>query len=340
MHKKINDKLTYCSFWMTIVIVIYHIAPHLIEIFDDSKHAMTYIKNLFDTFGPIALNYFFAVSAYKFFISPRNYRDKITRRITTLAIPFFVWNTLYIPLYIMQNGMPDLITYICGYSFNPFDGPLWYIFVLYIFFILSFRLDSRTLTKKTLYVTVIIALVAALFHRKIMEGNCSFPLDFWIERSIRMIPPFLFGAYCGKNLGILERVYNKKLYIIGFVFAVLSATLLGDGFITTLMLYFCTFSLWNATPILNLRKNSLLKQGVFLMYALHDGIIKVMLAVIKKSDLECLLSSGIFGFIGCLSAIVTLIWIISIFTSKIISYCPKSIDIMLTGNRNSFLRKE
>lgn len=63
---KNRDKMIFYSFWMTILIVTYHLAPHLIELSDFNGG---YLRQFFETFGPIALNYFFAVSAYKFFVS-------------------------------------------------------------------------------------------------------------------------------------------------------------------------------------------------------------------------------------------------------------------------------
>lgn len=117
---------------MTILIVVYHLAPHLIELSDFYRGG--YLRPFFETFGPIALNYFFAVSAYKFYVSEKSCGDKLKKRLTTLMVPYMAWNTIYISLYILQNGLPNIRTIILGYTLTPFDGPLWYIFVLYIFY--------------------------------------------------------------------------------------------------------------------------------------------------------------------------------------------------------------
>jgi hypothetical protein len=54
---KNRDKMIFYSFWMTILIVVYHLAPHLIEL-SDFNGVGGYLRQYFETFGPIALNYF------------------------------------------------------------------------------------------------------------------------------------------------------------------------------------------------------------------------------------------------------------------------------------------
>lgn len=69
-----HDKMLVYSFFMTILIVIYHLVPHLIELIDlNGDVVYKYCRNFFELFGSIALNYFFAVSAYKFFVSERSF---------------------------------------------------------------------------------------------------------------------------------------------------------------------------------------------------------------------------------------------------------------------------
>lgn len=54
------DKMIFYSFWMTILIIIYHLAPHILKlgVYPSSYIGITYIKNFFELFGSIALNYF------------------------------------------------------------------------------------------------------------------------------------------------------------------------------------------------------------------------------------------------------------------------------------------
>lgn len=132
------DKMIFYSFWMTILIIIYHLAPHILKlgVYPSSYIGITYIKNFFELFGSIALNYFFAASAYKFYVSKKRIGIKLRKRIVTLLIPYFTWNTLFIILYVVQYRSITLKDLLLGYTLTPFDGPMWYILVLYIFFVL------------------------------------------------------------------------------------------------------------------------------------------------------------------------------------------------------------
>ncbi len=129
-----RDKMIFYSVCMTLLVVIYHIAPHLIDLINLNGE-YDICRNFFELLGPIALNYFFAVSSYKFFISKKTYKLKLFIRLRILIIPFITWNTLYILLYILQTDSFSFRALILGYTLMPFDEPLWYIFVLYLFFI-------------------------------------------------------------------------------------------------------------------------------------------------------------------------------------------------------------
>lgn len=331
LSKTKSDKFTLFTFWMTICIVCYHAAPHLLIMASMGG----YDRNFFETLGPIALNYFFATSAYFFFSSEHCFAFKMKKRIKTLCLPFVVWNTLYFPLYILQNGIPNLSTIVLGYTLEPFDGPLWYIFVLYIFFGLSYCIDCirSSNPKGVLFLALLISIYAALFHQFFISGSISFMYDYWLERTIRMIPAFLFGAYCGKSK-------NKKIlklpHIAVMIIAVVSwglATYFGDCFVTVLLLYICAVCLWFGFPDINLELEPILRRSTFLIYAVHEGIVIVLLAFMNKTGL-CNAIINRTCFIGCLLTFLFIVLGTAILIVKIIEQCPVEVSGMLTGGRS------
>lgn len=235
LEYKNKDKMIFYSFWMTILIVIYHLAPHLIKLSNFNGGSP---RKFFETFGPIALNYFFAVSAYKFFVSEKSCMDKLKKRLITLIVPYIVWNTIYISLYILQNGLPNLRSIILGYTLTPFDGPLWYIFVLYIYLAFYSICVSRWpwLSKKLEWQIVILTFVAAAFHHAVIYSLISFPYDWWVERTLRMASPFLYGVYCSKYKSIEVGRHNAIVSGIISMICLVISTILGDNLITTLLL--------------------------------------------------------------------------------------------------------
>ena len=332
-----RDKMILFSFFMTLLIVIYHLAPHLINLMPNDENYL-YLNNFFDTFGSIALNYFFAASAYKFYISLKPIKMKLKKRIITLIIPYIVWNTIYIFIYIMQHNDINLKSIFLGYTLTPFDGPLWYIFLLYIFFvsISFFEYKGFVFSKsRTLYLCVTLAIIAAFFHDMTIKSLLNFPYLWWLERALRMLPPFLFGIYLSKK--DVTRSYkfdnhNVKIFQIFFILcSVILAIYLGDSFITTLLLYSITFLIWKLIPNIKLKKKSILRMNVFTVYAVHEGIIILLISILNKMSIS--FENGIFLIISIFSIIMT-IYILCFFLNKFIRICPPIVDNILTGGRN------
>lgn len=332
MIYKNQDKMVFYSFWMTILIVVYHLAPHLIEMSIFAEKG--YLKQFFETFGSIALNYFFAVSAYKFFVSEKSCKDKLKKRLITLIIPYMVWNTVYILLYILQKGIPDLKEFALGYTLTPFDGPLWYIFVLYIYFVF-FSIcikKSPNCIEKLKWWIIVLTLVAAIFHYAVISSVINFPYDWWIERAIRMLPPFLYGCFvaqCGSNL-----VSKHNMMISGMISiaSLALSTVLGDGAITILLLYICSVALWNITPNFTLKNRLIIRNDMFTIYALHEGIIVVVLALFSKANIRF---ENYFSLVSVMFIVTVAIIIIGFLFNILLRYLPFPLfNIMFTGGRN------
>ena len=81
MSKIKSEKFTFFTFWMTICIIVYHTAPHLLVMAGMGG----YDRKFIETLGPIALNYFFATSAYFFFSSEHCFVFKMKKRIKTVS---------------------------------------------------------------------------------------------------------------------------------------------------------------------------------------------------------------------------------------------------------------
>lgn len=328
-----RDKMMTYSFYMTIVIVIYHLVPHLFDFIEFKGDR--YCRNFFELFGTVALNYFFAVSAYKFYVSRKTVKEKLCNRLYTLILPYIAWNTLYISLYVLQNGMPSIKTLVLGYTFIPFDGPLWYIFVLYIFLIVfksgvNYKNDSLFIS-----MIILISIFFAIFHLCVIREMQNFPF-IWLERTCRMLPPFFVGMYLAKkhtySCCVSRSVRTQS--IIGAVICILIASYIGDGAITIILMNICTFLLWVACPNFELKSNSLMRQDTFSIYAVHEGLIVLLLALQHK--LKIMVNSVIEL---SLFIIVELIFIllIGLVINLLLKKLPAFFDVILTGGRNKKL---
>ena len=156
MSDNLSKKLTVYNFIFTICIVIYH-WKNFNVIFSAQQTIVTDTLYLFyDTLGTIALGIFFMISGYLFYLGIDNkikLFNKIKRRVSSLVVPFIVWNALMLVYKILYGiyshdlniSVKDILL---GFSFVPFDGPLWYMFALILLIGLSpLALNLKTLRK-------------------------------------------------------------------------------------------------------------------------------------------------------------------------------------------------
>ena len=80
------------------------------------------------------------------------------------------------------------------------------------------------------------------------------------------------GVYCSKHKGIEFGRHSAVIPGIISMICLLSSTILGDNVITTLLLYLCTLSLWYVLPNFNLKVDSVIKNDMFTVYSIHEGI--------------------------------------------------------------------
>lgn len=205
--------------------------------------------------------------------------------------------------------------------------------MVYIFFVL-FGIGVHCKNARVLNILVIIiSIAAAVLHFCVIKGIFVFPYAFWVERTCRMLPPFLFGEYLAKEHKSFDCIFKSGIFfsVAGSFICILLATYAGDGAVTIILMYICTFLLWIACPNFKLKSRSIIKQDMFSIYAVHEGVIVAMLALINKLNL-CVSSMINIVLIMIVELIIIfgLGWIINLCLKKL----PPVLDIVLTGGRN------
>ena len=145
MNQQLSNKIKVYNFIFTIGIVIYH-WKNFSQLFSIQQNVLTdTLFILYDTIGYIALGIFFMNSGYLLYQGVDHMQkllEKLKRRVSSLIVPFLTWNALmlaYQILYCFYSGKFNitLTDLLLGFSFVPFDGPLWYIFALVLLMSLS-----------------------------------------------------------------------------------------------------------------------------------------------------------------------------------------------------------
>lgn len=106
-----------------------------------------------------------------------------------------------------------------------------------------------------------------------------------------------------------------------------------------LLLYVCTVCLWFGFPDINLELEPILRRSTFLIYAVHEGIIIVLLACMNKTGL-CNAITNRVRFIGCLLIFLFIVLGAAMLIDKIIEQCPVKVSEILTGGRSGAMNNK
>lgn len=164
MNNSLNykDRLSAAITWLRFPLIFLIIMLHSYSVQRLAGDHETYFKVVYPFalwLGETGVPGFFLISGYLFFLSRKSYMQKIKDRVHTLLIPYFLWNLLFLFLYLIAwaFGHPLVIflTNIADYGWidyvrvfwdrGEFDGgnsapilcPLWYIRNLLIMSVLS-----------------------------------------------------------------------------------------------------------------------------------------------------------------------------------------------------------
>lgn len=246
------------------------------------------------TMARLAVPLFFLISSVLLFKNKRDYKKTIVGKVHTLLIPYLIWNSLWILVFILLQNIPFTAQYFSGektpilqYSViewlnlygvatvYPLDYPLWYIrdlMIVTLFFPIIDKLASKF--PKLLFFAV--ALLTIL------------PIDIPMKRAWLW---FTLGA-CIVKLNIHLSSFDKiPLWPISAVYAAMTAYVLLAGNVVIDGLYiFVGLIFWcrASKPILEQAKISdavlKLSEWIFIIFAAHE----MTLSCIKKVCLRLL----------------------------------------------------
>ena len=241
---------------------------------------------------------FFAISGYLFFANTdftyESYRSKIGRRVNSLIIPYFLWNTLVWFLYVAgsyfvpslsnneikpigETGLADVFniyfsTYGEGLSSTPIDGPLWFLrnLIVLVFCtpIYYFVLRSHKYSVVLLALACLIPLPTAVSTSVIFFGLGCY-LGIWKIDILRFCDKLYEGLFVFVSIIILERVVEIPS---------------GLEFLSAFVKHCAGFLVMMALASKYVKKrqykaDNLLNKSLFFIFALHGIIARLLTKV-------------------------------------------------------------
>ena len=232
-NKVYQQRLSETITWLRFPLIFFIIMLHCYSVVRLNGEHEVYFKAVYPFalwLGETGVPSFFFISGYLFFLSKKKYTEKIKTRIHTLLIPYVIWNSIILLLYILAyhvdfpqeiNGRSladyTAIDYIRLYwdrgefdngNFVPLLCPLWYIRNLMIMSILSPLLYYIIKYTREIFIFGVTAWWMMTYHNAFMPQTILF---------------FCFGAYFSiLNINPIEVIIKHKTILIALfiVFAI------------------------------------------------------------------------------------------------------------------------
>ena len=335
--EQLSKKIKVIGFIMTCFMVFYHSGNYdnslAINSFD--SWCNTAFNYIFSTMGGVVMSWFFTVTGFLLFygLSFATYAGKIKRRCFSLLIPYIIWQFLIAFLNMSFSRSQYSIKGFLYQNFAlvqwPCDGPLWYMYAVFLLAILSVILIPCFKNRNVGFIVIIILIIFIQYRENITNNMFQAIINHgYIPNILFYLPAYLVGTFYGR---FYEELRNEEA--LRYVFCILFASYLlygvNWGSIALLMLPILGLYL---IPNPRISTSLSIFKLTFLIYALHLPVISLLRPSLL--NLISLFMNSAF-LINALSHIFILL--ADIVISAIIYFCLKRICplllTLLTGGR-------
>ena len=343
-------RLSYAITWMRFPLIFLIIMLHCYSVQRLEGEHELYFKMVYPFalwLGETGVPGFFFISGYLFFLSKKNYTEKLESRIHTLLIPYLLWNLILLSIYILLYaiGFPQNINgkSMVDYSFidylrlfwdrGSFDNgnfvpllcPLWYIRNLIIMSILSPLFYYIIMYARELFLMIMAVWWMSTYHNAFIPQTVLFfclgayfsifnrnPLQIAFENKTIVITLFcIFAAGDIYSHVAIGTPINLQLHRFALIFNIPALLLLAD---------FCVRHGYT---------NTLLPNSAFIVFCVHYPIVvllrKICISRFSNS------SDGVHILLYFVCVIIATLLSIGIYII-LERYFPKLKNI-LSGNR-------
>ena len=205
-------------FPLTVMIVMFHCYCFL-PLPSDSRLCMLLLYPFGLTLGETGVPAFFFISGYLFFFSQKTYKRKLQSRISTLLVPYILWNSVILLAYLilMLTGHPQdiagkslsdfhLLDYVRAYidrgnwdngNGQPMLCPYWYVRNLMCLCIISPLLSLLIRRLKIVFISILFIWWMLIPYNGMIASSFLF---------------FCLGAYFSIHQSNPLSLFDKKMY--------------------------------------------------------------------------------------------------------------------------------
>ncbi len=346
-----NIRISLYGFILTAAVIWIHaVEPGFVQgslPLSDYSALRTAEELLGNVLGQLAVPGFFCMSGYLFFRSCSSdmsmadaflfFRDKLTKRVYSLVLPYVLWNFIYYIIYLLAGraviGISELLDALINYAYNPV---FWYLHELILIMVIT-PVIYVLLRNKSATVPVLAAIYAlAVFYERV-------PIHYVNEDALLY---FCTGAAAALHL----KSYEQRLECVGrlgaacfLIFVIcteLKAAVTGYGYMAAiiggrlagLIAVFATVSV-------SVRREQRLPSFTeynFFIYALHYLEIRLFQTIFNVISLK---TSGLGLFDNDMMAAAVYIFmplmciVLAVLIGHILKKMPPAVYALLTGGR-------
>lgn len=285
MNERISKNITVLNFIMTCIIICYH-ASYLGDPVINIDASLDLIIN--DALGDlsfVAMNFFFFTTGFMLFrdLNIHNYKEKIKKRVSTLLIPYFIWQLFFFFLkcLILKQPFEEINFFETVFLFEqwPPDGPLWY---LYVAFILALISPLILLIYKNIRIAQLFLIVVMVFSNYslaseiLAHGSLSTTI---IPNTINYLPGYIMGTYFGyyhnRNMRLKDLSSVTMMLILAMIFNDDGniANIALEGILKKTTLAVIPMLLVYTLPESKYLDSLLIIKYTFLMYVIHPAAV-------------------------------------------------------------------
>lgn len=283
------------SFLLSILVVLIHVSSFAqyslsLNLEDNVSNFVNFMdKVVTDCFTRYAVPLYFIISGALFFrdYDDKKYFVKIKKRISTIFVPYIIWNVLGL-LFAIGTSYTFISNYFIGREkfvisvssvlnaifHHGCNGVFWFIFNL-MFFILISPVINKVIRNR--YVGIAVTLLVAilcLFDIGLPEAIFTYPVSIVYYMVGAIIGKHFFEGFCKKSSLKTQIVSLVILLTAGVLFYFMDE--LDTNPIFAFIFILCAWAFWNAADLFVSRFPSFpMVKNSFAIYALHSNLLSI-----------------------------------------------------------------
>lgn len=280
-NKEISEKIKFGSFLMTCIVVCYHCRG-----FDDVNAMGTWdvllndqVRHFTEQSGTLAMCYFFSITGFLLFqnFSFQNYPQKIRRRISSLLIPYLLWQLVYFITKTLLCGEDYPLSMFLRQTFClekwPMNGPLWYVYSVFLLALASPILLALFQNKRMAWPSTVLLILLLRFLPETDNPILNTVIHYgYLSNTLAYLPYYLIGCYLGR---FSKENTHTDVFLCFFSMLCISC------FLDDLFPYFFFQMTVGLIPLMGLYvlrlphtlQNKPIYRLSFLMYAIHHPLL-------------------------------------------------------------------